>query len=326
MGSLSSVARQRRRQLGRAGQAGLEHLRGVGLDHQAAGGPGRRQARLRGGERLVGIPHRGRRLDERAVGLVHRGHERRGRPQAHLLPVGELVAQLVEPAPRELDGERIRLVALGQGRRADDRRAEPLHWPGDEESAALARLAMAGHHPLAELDRQPAGGPVEARDVGPSEVGQPARRVGRGQLKLEHAHATRPHSTTGPQNNSSQNNIGETARPSQGGTVRDGASVSLPPPPPRPTSSHASGLTRLGGRWPRKTGDGVLGRDPGHRGAGRMGGAAQVGQGGRYWGIRRAPGPWPARPRRRPGPPPRFAGPAARRPARPRRPPGPSPC
>ncbi|MGI8841837.1 MAG: hypothetical protein ACR2F8_13815, partial [Caulobacteraceae bacterium] len=53
-------------ELGRAGQAGLEHLGGVGLDHELAGPEGGGEARLRGGERQIGVRAGGRRPDERA--------------------------------------------------------------------------------------------------------------------------------------------------------------------------------------------------------------------------------------------------------------------
>ena len=91
-----------------------------------------------------------------------------GTREAHLLPVGELVPDVVELASGQLDGQVVGLGPLAERRGADELRPEPLDRPGGEEPAALGRPSLADEQVLADLDAQAAGGPVQPRDVRPS--------------------------------------------------------------------------------------------------------------------------------------------------------------
>ena len=112
------------------------------------------------------------------------------RSQPELEPVGQLVADVVELSPRELDCERVGRRPLGQRRGADKRHAESLDRPGNEQAAALGRLAHAGHHAISELDGEPARGPIKARDVRLAVIGYFASRIVRREPELHYPHGT----------------------------------------------------------------------------------------------------------------------------------------
>ncbi len=178
------------RQPGGRGQPTLEDLGGVGLQQQVAGARSQLEADLSGLRALIEPIRRRGGPDERLPSLAQDLLELGCGTKAHLSPVGQLVPDVVQLAPCQLDGQGIRSGSLGQGGRPHDRSAVPFDRPGNEQAATFRRVAMTGHQSISELDSNLSRRPIKAGDISLAIIGRPLSRVVRGKSKLHNPHGT----------------------------------------------------------------------------------------------------------------------------------------
>ncbi len=117
--------------------------------------------------------------------------EVRGNGHVGHLPGGGLIAELADAAARELEGEEIGLLALGERRRGEDRPAEALDRIGDVQFSTVREGPAAGQQVPLDLD---AGGehvPVVTGDVRTVRFGPGVQPFGRIDEEPHHPHDNR---------------------------------------------------------------------------------------------------------------------------------------
>ncbi len=140
----------------------LQDLIGVRLHQPMSGEEGVLERLARRGAGDLDPVLRGGRAGEAALGKPQRLLDLLGHHQTHLLPVGELVADVVELAASQFHAEVVGFQTLGQSRGADERGPLALDRPGDRESPTLGRIAMDDQQTRSHLDLDPRRGSVGA--------------------------------------------------------------------------------------------------------------------------------------------------------------------